>query len=94
MATDSPITIPKKKNQQIATTKAKSMHKTRIKNQINNVKNRESNEWSKKVLILRKRKAKREMQSIAFDCSKIETDGCFKRNRGRLIKKKRKRRNP
>ena len=44
MATDSPITIPKKKNQQIATTKAKSMHKTRIKNQINNVKNRESNE--------------------------------------------------
>jgi hypothetical protein len=43
MATDSPKTIPKN-NQQIATTKAKSMHKTRIKNQINNVKNRESNE--------------------------------------------------
>jgi len=36
----------------------------------------------------KERKAKREMKSIAFDCSKIETDGCFKRNQREINKEK------
>lgn len=38
----------------------------------------------------KERKAKREMKSIAFDCSKIEAGGCFKRNQREINKEKKK----
>ena len=42
---------------------------------------------SKKVLISRKGK-QREMKIIAFDCSRIEIDGCFKRHQREINNKK------